>query len=223
MGREVAVWWGPDSILSALGFGTRENMEAVRAGRTNLSAWHDGTPVCQIDPERFAQLTAERAVAEYTPAERLALLTLGEVIARSGVSPANERTLVLLSTTKGNIGLLNGDPAKCDLNDTAEVVGRHFGAANRPLVISNACISGVSAIVVASRLIRSGEYDHVFVAGFDLLCDFIVSGFNAFKSVSPALCRPYDAARDGLTLGEAGGAVLLAELLCAKGYIEPQQ
>ena len=209
MGREVAVWWGPDSILSALGFGTRENMEAVRAGRTNLSAWHDGTPVCQIDPERFAQLTAERAVAEYTPAERLALLTLGEVIARSGVSPANERTLVLLSTTKGNIGLLNGDPAKCDLNDTAEVVGRHFGAANRPLVISNACISGVSAIVVASRLIRSGEYDHVFVAGFDLLCDFIVSGFNAFKSVSPALCRPYDAARDGLTLGEAGGAVLL--------------
>ena len=154
MGREVAVWWGPDSILSALGFGTRKNMEAVRAGRTNLSAWHDGTPVCRIDPERFAQLAAERAVAEYTPAERLALLTLGEVIARSGVSPANERTLILLSTTKGNIGLLNGDPAKCDLNDTAEVVGRHFGAANRPLVISNACISGVSAIVVASRLIR---------------------------------------------------------------------
>ena len=209
MGREVAVWWGPDSILSALGFGTRENMEAVRAGRTNLSAWHDGTPVCRIDPERFAQLAAERAVAEYTPAERLTLLTLGEVIARSGVSPADERTLILLSTTKGNIGLLNGDPAKCDLNDTAEVVGRHFGAANRPLVISNACISGLSAIVVASRLIRSGEYDHVFVAGFDLLCDFIVSGFNAFKSVSPSLCRPYDAARDGLTLGEAGGAVLL--------------
>ena len=47
------------------------------------------------------------------------------------------------------------------------------------------------------------------MAGFDLLCDFIVSGFNAFKSVSPTLCRPYDAARDGLTLGEACGAVLL--------------
>lgn len=68
---------------------------------------------------------------------------------------------------------------------------------------------GVSAIVIAARLIRSGRYDHVFVAGFDLLSDFIVSGFNAFKSVSPTLCRPYDAARDGLTLGEACGAVLL--------------
>ena len=47
------------------------------------------------------------------------------------------------------------------------------------------------------------------MAGFDLLSDFIVSGFNAFKSVSPTLCRPYDASRDGLTLGEACGAVLL--------------
>ena len=50
MGREVAVWWGPDSILSALGFGTRENMEAVRAGRTNLSVWHDGTPCNSLKP-----------------------------------------------------------------------------------------------------------------------------------------------------------------------------
>lgn len=209
MGREIAVWWGPDSILSPLGWGTRENMEAVRAGRTNLAAWHDGTPVCRIDRERFAQLAAERGLTEYTPVEQLALLTLGEVIARSGVSPADGRTLIILSTTKGNIGLLSSDPAKCDLNDTAQVVGKHFGAAHRPLVISNACISGLSAIVIASRLIRGGEYDHVLVAGFDLLCDFIVSGFNAFKSVSPVLCRPYDAARDGLTLGEAGGAVLL--------------
>ena len=100
MGREVAVWWGPDSILSALGFGTRENMEAVRAGRTNLSAWHDGTPVCRIDPERFAQRAAERAVAEYTPAERLALLTLGEVIARSGVSPADIAVLLVYLAEK---------------------------------------------------------------------------------------------------------------------------
>ena len=111
MGREVAVWWGPDSILSALGFGTRENMEAVRAGRTNLSAWHDGTPVCRIDPERFAQLAAERAVAEYTPAERLALLTLGEVIARSGVSAADDPTRLLRSRANDHICVPGGDLA----------------------------------------------------------------------------------------------------------------
>lgn len=141
--------------------------------------------------------------------ERLVLATLGGVVARSGVTPADKRTLIVLATTKGEIGSLGSAPERCDLNRTAEVVGRHFGAAHRPLLISNACISGVSAIVIAARLIRSGRYDHVFVAGFDLLSDFIVSGFNAFKSVSPTLCRPYDASRDGLTLGEACGAVLL--------------
>lgn len=270
MGSEITVWWGPDDMVSALGFGTEENMAAVRAMKSSLASWHDSTPVCLIDRKRLGALAAERPglaaerpagktgaaaaepapeqtagaaanpaaagqtaeaaagptwettgspagspagagqpPAEYTCMERLVLATLGGVVARSGVTPADKRTLIVLATTKGEIGSLGSAPERCDLNRTAEVVGRHFGAAHRPLLVSNACISGVSAIVIAARLIRSGRYDHVFVAGFDLLCDFIVSGFNAFKSVSPTLCRPYDASRDGLTLGEACGAVLL--------------
>lgn len=270
MGSEITVWWGPDDMVSALGFGTEENMTAVRAMKSSLASWHDSTPVCLIDRKRLGALAAERPglaaerpagktgaaaaepapeqtagaaanpaaagqtaeaaagpawettgspagspagagqpPAEYTCMERLVLATLGGVVARSGVTPADKRVLIVLATTKGEIGSLGSAPERCDLNRTAEVVGRHFGAAHRPLLISNACISGVSAIVIAARLIRSGRYDHVFVAGFDLLSDFIVSGFNAFKSVSPTLCRPYDAARDGLTLGEACGAVLL--------------
>ena len=270
MGGEITVWWGPDDMVSALGFGTEENMAAVRAMKSSLASWHDATPVCLIDRKRLGALAAERPglaaerpagktgaaaaepapeqtagaaanpaaagqtaeaaagpawettgspagspagagqpPAEYTCMERLVLATLGGVVARSGVTPADKRALIVLATTKGEIGSLGSAPERCDLNRTAEVVGRHFGAAHRPLLISNACISGVSAIVIAARLIRSGRYDHVFVAGFDLLSDFIVSGFNAFKSVSPTLCRPYDASRDGLTLGEACGAVLL--------------
>lgn len=209
MGGEITVWWGPDDMVSALGFGTEENMADVRAMKSSLASWHDATPVCLIDRKRLGALAAEQGLAGYTPLERLVLATLGGVVARSGVTPADKRTLIVLATTKGEIGSLGSAPERCDLNRTAEVVGRHFGAAHRPLLVSNACISGVSAIVIAARLIRSGRYDHVFVAGFDLLCDFIVSGFNAFKSVSPTLCRPYDASRDGLTLGEACGAVLL--------------
>lgn len=209
MGGEITVWWGPDDMVSALGFGTEENMATVRAMKSSLASWHDATPVCLIDRKRLGALAAEQGLAGYTPLERLVLATLGGVVARSGVTPADKRTLIVLATTKGEIGSLGSAPERCDLNRTAEVVGRHFGAAHRPLLVSNACISGVSAIVIAARLIRSGRYDHVFVAGFDLLCDFIVSGFNAFKSVSPTLCRPYDASRDGLTLGEACGAVLL--------------
>ena len=91
----------------------------------------------------------------------------------------------------------------------AERIGHFFEAANQVEVISNACISGVSALVVAKRWIESGRYKRVIVAGGDILSHFITSGFLSFRSVSAHRCRPYDIQRDGLSLGEACGAVLL--------------
>ena len=88
-------------------------------------------------------------------------------------------------------------------------VAGYFGCVNEPVVISNACISGVSALIVASRLIEAGKYKHILVAGGDLLTRFVVTGFQSFKSVSPEICKPYDKARDGLSLGEACGSVLV--------------
>ena len=41
MGSEITVWWGPDDMVSALGFGTEENMAAVRAMKSSLASWHD--------------------------------------------------------------------------------------------------------------------------------------------------------------------------------------
>ncbi|MCD8072645.1 MAG: beta-ACP synthase [Alistipes sp.] len=91
----------------------------------------------------------------------------------------------------------------------AETVAGYFGAAHTPLVVSNACISGLSALITASRLIRWGDYDTIVVAGGDTFSDFGLSGFASFKSLSANICRPYDKSRDGLTLGEGGGAILL--------------
>ena len=88
-------------------------------------------------------------------------------------------------------------------------VAGYFGCVNEPIVISNACISGVSALIVASRLIEAGKYKHILVAGGDLLTRFVVTGFQSFKSISPEICKPYDKARDGLSLGEACGSVLV--------------
>lgn len=77
--------------------------------------------------------------------------------------------------------------------------------------ISNACISGVSALIFARRMILSGRYDNMIVVGVDVQNRFIISGFASFKSLSPELCRPYDALRCGLNLGEACGAVMLTK------------
>ena len=94
MGSEITVWWGPDDMVSALGFGTEENMAAVRAMKSSLASWHDATPVCLIDRKRLGALAAEQGLAGYTPLERLVLATLGGVAARSGVTPADKRTLI---------------------------------------------------------------------------------------------------------------------------------
>jgi 3-oxoacyl-[acyl-carrier-protein] synthase-1 len=75
-------------------------------------------------------------------------------------------------------------------------------------VVSNACISGVAAMLLARRLITSGRYRHAIVVGADLVSRFIVSGFQSFLSLSDEPCRPFDAARKGLTLGEAASTMV---------------
>lgn len=126
---------------------------------------------------------------------------------------ASERVGLAISSTKGNIDLLTDDTADRGpalLGEMAARIASATGFRSEPIVVSNACISGLSALMVASRLLEEGRYDHVMVAGGDVLSRFVMSGFIAFKSVSPRLCRPFDEARDGLTMGEACGAVLLS-------------
>ncbi|NJO89238.1 MAG: hypothetical protein HC831_09980 [Chloroflexia bacterium] len=100
----------------------------------------------------------------------------------------------------------NGD---LELWKTANKIASYFGFVNQPQVISNACISGVAGCVVGKRLIDSDLYDNVVVVGADVLSRFIVSGFQSFKSLSEQPCKPFDVARDGLSLGEGIGSIIL--------------
>jgi 3-oxoacyl-(acyl-carrier-protein) synthase len=65
------------------------------------------------------------------------------------------------------------------------LIKQHFGFYHQPLVISNACISGLLAILTAKRLIASGQYDHAVVAGADIISKFVLSGFQSFQAISP--------------------------------------
>ncbi len=79
-------------------------------------------------------------------------------------------------------------------------------------IISNACASGSNAIGHAWELIRRGQTQCVLAGGYDALSELVFSGFAALQSLSPTVCRPFDARRDGLALGE-GAAVLALETL----------
>ncbi|MDP3537276.1 MAG: beta-ketoacyl synthase N-terminal-like domain-containing protein [Azonexus sp.] len=76
--------------------------------------------------------------------------------------------------------------------------------------VSNACISGFSAIDMARSLIAAGQIDDAIVIGIELANDITLAGFAAMELLSPTACRPFDARRDGLVLGEAVAAIHLS-------------
>jgi len=78
------------------------------------------------------------------------------------------------------------------------------------LIISNACISGIVAMMTASRFMQSGAYDHAVVTGGDIASEFVISGFQSFQSLSLTACKPFDLNRTGLSLGEGCGTMVIS-------------
>jgi 3-oxoacyl-[acyl-carrier-protein] synthase II len=87
-----------------------------------------------------------------------------------------------------------------------------FGFSGPITIIANACASGGNAIGHAWHLIRTGQAERVLTGGYDALSQLVFSGFDCLQALSPTECRPFDAHRDGLALGE-GAAVLTLESL----------
>ncbi|WP_288242512.1 beta-ketoacyl synthase N-terminal-like domain-containing protein [uncultured Bacteroides sp.] len=217
MEHPITVYITADSLISSLGVNTRENIEAIRKYRSGITPHEAGdisdAPILAATINREFWNTVN-GLDTYTRLEQLFILTIQDILSHSGISLADEDCGLILSTTKGNIDLLSGHPEEPDIQtylwEMGRRIGGYFQANDRVEIISNACISGVSALIVAKRWIEYGKYKKVIVAGGDLLSHFITSGFLSFKSISSQICRPYDARRNGLNLGEACGAVLLS-------------
>jgi 3-oxoacyl-[acyl-carrier-protein] synthase-1 len=77
------------------------------------------------------------------------------------------------------------------------------------VTVATACSSSAKVFAQAARLIQAGVVDAALVGGVDTLCGSVLFGFNSLGLVSSAPCRPFDSARDGLSLGEAGGFAVL--------------
>jgi 3-oxoacyl-[acyl-carrier-protein] synthase-1 len=150
----------------------------------------------------------------FTRFEMLALLSARDALSASPIEAGDPHTLLILSTTKGNVELLDEpggfDRDRLHLWKSAQIIADALGVVTRPLVVSNACISGLAAMLLAQRLIGNGTFAHAIVVGADVISKFIVSGFQSFLSLSSRACRPFDRDRDGLSLGEAAATVVLS-------------
>jgi len=206
------------NVISPLGWTTGENLAALLQGRTGIQSRHPGlvpglaVPLALIDREALAGRSRERGLDVFTPLEQLCILSVQEACSTYGVSGPDVQ--MILATTKGNIDLLTAEGVEEQevfLSVMAGRIARHLGFLRTPLVVSNACISGVLAIELGADLIRCGSCREVIVVGADLVTPFVLSGFASFKSVSTRPCKPYDAARDGLSLGEAVATMILSD------------
>ncbi len=207
-----------DATVSPLGLGSMENYEAVKAGRSALCR-HEGLlpeafVASLIDRQWLAEACREAGIRaeQYTVFEQMILLAGVKAVASAGIDASSPRVLFVVSTTKGNVSLLDGHrdfPAeRVGLGAAARCLNDFFGNPNPPVVVCNACISGVCAQLTAWRNLLAGHYDAVVCVGADEQSPFIISGFQSLKALSDEPCRPFDETRKGLNLGECAAAVV---------------
>ena len=221
------VYFRSDNIISPLGITTKENFTSMANDKVGIRTIDDP----EIYPEKLtASMIDENSLEQefnkiavsyskhssYTKLEKMLILSIHDTLGNTDIDITSPKTGIILSTTKGNIDLLANknkisvDPDRVLLWKLGDEIQNFFGNPNKVVVISNACISGVLAINTAAMNINAGLFDNMVVTGGDLVTRFVASGFMSFLALSPNACKPFDVNRDGLSLGEAAGTIILS-------------
>lgn len=228
-------------MVTALGMGWEINAAGFRAGKTAFrpvtlfDVSHQRAKIAaEIDlPENLpATLLPEKNRRRLNRAARMLLLAAHEAWTQSGWQPT-ENLPIVLGTTSGEMSLGEeylrqaiGSPHRFTHQPTrvayyqvqrqALDVCEAFGFHGPISIISNACASGSNAIGHAWELLRDGRAEKVLTGGYDALCQLTFAGFDSLQALAPTACRPFDAERNGLTLGEGAAVLTLETLVSAK-------
>lgn len=213
MQREIFIT--ETNIITPLGFDVATNIQNIENKISGIQLHHDkkfsenpffGAMV--NDEELDAAFAKISSSSEFTRLEKMMILALHPIVK----TVPDQKTAFLLSTTKGNITELstsNELPESAYLQNLAKKIAAFFNFKTEPIVISNACVSGILAVATAKRLIEADLYDDAYVIAGDEFSEFVFSGFSSFQALSDKPCKPYDSSRNGLNLGEATAAVYI--------------
>jgi 3-oxoacyl-[acyl-carrier-protein] synthase-1 len=208
-----------DNVYSPLGKTTAENFSKLKQ---NLSAVKQHyNPNISSQPFYASLFNGDEQFIKddqnkYTKFEQLLIASIADALQDSEIDVRDKKTVLIVSTTKGNIGLLETATYNAELKErialstSGKLAADYFRFVNQPVIISNACISGVLAIITGMRLLRSGRYENAVIAGADVISKFILSGFESFQALSQEICKPFDKSRDGLNLGEGAATIILS-------------
>lgn len=215
MDKSLSTYIVSDHCLLPLGNGTHEVWTKMIEGKSGVKKFEAD----QILPEAYQaarwnvypKIDTKKAA---TQLEQLMITSIESATKDLDIYLSDSSVIFVGATTKGNIDLLANKAKEFEGRERpakmAEFVSTYFDNPNTPWMVSNACISGLLALETAHMLLQNGSYKHAIVFGGDLVSGFIMSGFNAFKAVSPNACKPFDKNRDGISLGEGASTIVLS-------------
>ena len=217
-------------IVSAIGIGAGETLGNLRTGRSGIGkptllGSAVGVPVGEVKRDNAA-LGELLGIPEREHPSRTALLGMAaaaQAVADAAI-PAGARVALVSGTSVGGMDLTENfyrdfrtdkakgrlrDVAGHDCADSTQRIARYCGIGGYTATVSTACSSAANAIVTGALLLGSGMADYVVAGGTDALCRFTLNGFNSLSVLDREPCRPFDATRAGLNLGEGAGYLVL--------------
>jgi 3-oxoacyl-[acyl-carrier-protein] synthase II len=216
-------------IVTAAGCGVEEVWGSISHGLSGLK------PLTLFQSPRYGQvlvggiqrdLTALGAPLRGSRSDRLGWLAARDAIASAEVDlrACAERAGIVLGTSVGGSfdserflttlikhGKMRARPTRYhECASSVDLIADHFGLLGPGMAVATACSSGALAIATAAEMIEAGEADVMLAGGADSLSRMTWGGFHSLLLVDAAGCRPFDAGRAGMSLGE-GAAVLVLE------------
>ncbi len=241
-------------VISAIGNNTSEVMNSLNLSKsgigytTHLNTIHrNELPVAEVKPsnEELFEIACLANGQGYTRTALLGMIAAKEAVITSGIKDISEvRTGLVSATSVGGMDksehfissfIKDNQSGKLidivthDCGDSTEKIADYLGIKDYITTISTACSSSANSIMFGARLIKNGILDRVIAGGVDSITKFTLNGFNTLMILDKNSCKPFDNNRNGLTLGEGAGFLVLEsekaansankEILCElKGY-----
>jgi 3-oxoacyl-(acyl-carrier-protein) synthase len=226
-------------VVSPLGIGVPDNLNSLRSkqhGIHSLSQELDpclpGFPIARVNASNN-DIASKLGVNPFMPRTALlSLLAASEAVEKTGIDIKKHRSGFFSATTVGGMDLTEQffksyiknenhgqlrQVVNHECGKVTDLVAGILGVNSYVTTINTACSSSANSIMLATRLIKEGRLDVAIAGGADALTAYTLNGFNTLLLLDDELCKPFDAKRKGLNLGEgAGYVVLVSEELVSK-------
>lgn len=218
-------------LVSALGVGVEQNLASIRQGVSGIKSKPEYLRTTNEVPVGELSMSNEELHQRLSisPGEHLSRTALLAILAvREALEDAQvdltRRVGLISSTSVAGMDLTEHffedfiedesagrlrDVRMHDCAATTQAIMRYCGIKGYSTTISTACSSGANAVIMGAKLLKHGIVDCVVVGGSDALSAFTLNGFKSLMILDQSPCRPFDATRAGLNLGEGAGYLVM--------------